>query len=188
MLRSLVLTVVLVLSGALCGHAQASGSESSPSQSSSSSPAPNGTNATPPSPSQAPDKDAKKPKKVWTNDELHGLTGSVSVVGDAAKSKPGKSRSTQGDASPSIIARMRGELQKLRADLDKTDKQIRDLKEFNSGEATGTASLQLHHRYTTASIPDQIKKLEEKKKQIEARIAAIEDDARKHGIEPGQLR
>lgn len=188
MLRSLVLTAVLVLSGALWGHAQASGSGTSSSQSSSSNPAPNGTNATPPPPSQAQDKDAKKPKKVWTNDELHGLNGSVSVVGDTAKMNPGKGRSTQGDASPSLIARMHGELQRLRANLDKTDKQIHDLKEFNSGEATGTASLQLHHSYTTASIPDQIKQLEEKKKQIEARIAAIEDDARKRGIEPGQLR
>lgn len=187
MLRSLVFTGFLVLSAALCGHAQSSGSGSSSSQSSTSSPAP-GTNATPPPSSQAPDKDPKKPKKVWTNDELQGLNGNVSVVGDAAKTEPGKSRGTQGQASPSTIARMRGEVQKLRADLQKTDKQIQELKEFNSGEATGTGSLQLHHSYTTASIPNQIKQLEEKKKQIEARIAAIEDDARKRGIEPGQLR
>jgi len=36
--------------------------------------------------------------------------------------------------------------------------------------------------------PDQIKQLEEKKKQIQDKIDAVTDEARKKGLEPGQLR
>src|SRR3989442_10269093 len=188
MLRYLAFAVATLFSAALCVYAQSSGSGAPPSQSSSSSPAPSGGGAAPSIPAKSPDKDTKKSKKVWTNDEISGLNGGVSVVGEEAKAKPPKSGNAQSGANASEISRLRKELQKLRADLEKIDKQIHDLKQFNVGETTGSAGMQLHRGYTTASIPDQIKQLEEKRKQIETRIAAIEDDARKRRIEPGQLR
>ncbi len=95
---------------------------------------------------------------------------------------------TQSGANASEISRLRKELQKLRADLEKIDKQIHDLKQFNAGETTGSAGMQLHRGYSSAPVPDQIKQLEEKKKWIEGRIEALEDDSRKQRIEPGQLR
>src|SRR2546425_3190357 len=187
MLRYLTFTVATFFGVALCVYAQSSGSGAPPSQSSSPIPAPSG-GAAPSTPAKSPDKDTKKPKKVWTNDEISGLNGGVSVVGEDAKTKPPKSGNAQSGANASEISRLRKELQKLRADLEKIDKQIHDLKQFNAGETTGSAGMQLHRGYTTASIPDQIKQLEEKRKQIETRIAAIEDNARNRRIEPDQLR
>src|SRR2546425_13105635 len=187
MLRYLTFTVATLLGAALCVYAQSPGSGAPPSQSSGSSPAPSAGEA-PSTPAKLPDKDTKKPKKVWTNDEISGLNGGVSVVGEEAKAKPPKSSNTQSSANASEISRLRRELRKLRADLEKIGKQIHDLKQFNAGETTGSAGMQLHRGYTTASIPDQIKQLEEKRKQIETRIAAIEDNARNRRIEPDQLR
>jgi hypothetical protein len=37
-------------------------------------------------------------------------------------------------------------------------------------------------------VEDQVKTLEVKKKQIQDQIDALEDEARKDGVEPGQLR
>jgi len=187
MLRYLAIVVATLFGAALCVYAQSSGSGAPPSQSSSSSPAPSAGEA-PSTPAKLPDKDTKKSKKVWTNDEISGLNGGVSVVGEEAKAKPPKSSNTQSSANASEISRLRRELQKLRADLEKIDKQIHDLKQFNAGETTGSAGMQLHRGYSSAPVPDQIKQLEEKRKQTEARIAAIEDDSQKQRIEPGQLR
>src|SRR2546425_5060225 len=187
MLRYLTFTVATLLGAALCVYAQSPGSGAPASQSSGSSPAPSAGEA-PWTPAKLPDKDTKKPKKVWTNDEISGLNGGVSVVGEEAKAKPLKSGNTQSGANASEISRLRRELQKLRADLEKIDKHIHDLKQFNAGETTGSAARQLNRGYSSAPVPDQIKQLEEKKKWIEGRIEALEDDARKRGIEPGQLR
>ena len=187
MLRYLAFAVAALFGAALCVYAQSSGSGAPPSQSSPSSPAPS-ESAAPSTPAKSPDKDSKKPKKVWTNDEISGLNRGVSVVGEDAKAKPPKSSNTQSGANASEISRLRKELQKLRADLEKIDKQIHDLKQFNAGETTGSAGMQLHRGYSSAPVPDQIKQLEEKKKWIEGRIEALEDDSRKQRIEPGQLR
>jgi hypothetical protein len=46
----------------------------------------------------------------------------------------------------------------------------------------------MHHGYYMTPVEDQVKQLEEKKKQIQAQIEAVEDQARKNGIAPGQLR
>ena len=46
----------------------------------------------------------------------------------------------------------------------------------------------MHHGYYMTPMEDQVKALEEKKKQIQAQIDAVEDQARKNGFEPGLLR
>jgi len=125
MLRYLAFAVATFFGAALCVYAQSSGSGAPPSQSSPSSPAPS-ESAAPSTPAKSPDKDSKKPKKVWTNDEISGLNRGVSVVGEDAKAKPPKSSNTQSGANASEISRLRKELQKLRADLEKIDKQIHE--------------------------------------------------------------
>lgn len=186
MLRASPLSVVLLLFAALNCRAQSAGSDTSSSQSS--SPAAGTPSTQTQTPNKEKDKNAKKPKKVWTNEEVSGLNGPVSVVGDANAPTQAARRGTSADPGNSAIARLKEELQKLHAQLEQTDKQINDLKKVSSGETNGSGGVQLHHGYNMVPIPDQLKQLEEKKKQIQARIDALEDDARKHGIEPGQLR
>lgn len=138
----------------------------------------------------------KKPKKVWTNDEIAnvGGEGSISVVGKtdaSAKGSPkGNSSKSTGasSAKENQTGSYRSRLRQLHNQLETTEKQISDLRNFN-GESTGTSGgVDMNRGYARTSVEDQIKILEEKKKQIQAQIGDIEDEARKDGIEPGDLR
>jgi hypothetical protein len=139
----------------------------------------------------------KKAKKVWTNEEISnvGGEGSISVVGKDAdtnakgSAKGNSSKSTRASsAKENQPGSYRSRLQQLHNQLETTEKQITDLRNFN-GESTGTSGgVNMNRGYSRTSVEDQIKILEEKKKQIQAQIGDIEDAARKEGIEPGELR
>ena len=117
--------------------------------------------------------DKKKPKKVWTNEEVGSLNGTVSVVGDPAKpDSGGPARST--GRSTTDAERYRQQLAPLRSELAELDRQIRDVK---SRGADGAA-------YNNTSLD----KLEDRRKSIQLKIDAIEEEARRHGIAPGDLR
>ena len=69
------------------------------------------------------------------------------------------------------------------------DKQITDLKNFHAGEPSTTASgIQLDKRYQREPIEVQIRALQNKKKDLQSKIDALYDEARKKGVEPGELR
>lgn len=128
-------------------------------------------------------------KKVWTEDDLSKLKGSVSVVG--GKNPPRTAADSDANGSPdktSSARELRLQLAKLQAQIDDADQKIAQLKNIQSGETSGNSGMQLHHGYNMESLPDQIKKLEDKKTQIQAQMDKIYEQARKDGIEPGQLR
>lgn len=131
----------------------------------------------------------KKPKKVWTNDNMAEVRGNaISQVGDAKNDAgPGKPGTAQ-PASAQAVASFRKQLAALEVQQASVDKQITDLKNFNRGEAGHDTGLQLHKSYNTESVDVQVRKLGEKRKQLAALIDAMLDAARKKGIEPGQLR
>jgi hypothetical protein len=148
-------------------------------------------NAAPPSPPAQPldsskPADDKKPKKVWTNENISGANGTVSVVGDPKnKAKPNPAQPT--DAQ--YLANTRKQLEKLQSQMDDTTKQIADLTNFSKGESSSSASgIQLDRSYAREPIEVQIRSLESKKKDLQAKIDALLDEARKKGVEPGQLR
>jgi hypothetical protein len=130
----------------------------------------------------------KRTKKVWTNDNLGEVIGSaISQVGDAKNSAPANSSATR-QASPQVVAAFRKQLAALQAQLSNLEKQIADLKSFSKGEASGANGLQMRKSYSTEPVEDQIRKLEEKRRLLAAKMDAVFDAARKQGIEPGQLR
>ena len=139
-------------------------------------------------PDSAKPTDDTKPKKVWTNENISGASGTVSVVGDAKGNSKGKlAPDKPGDAQ--YIANTRKQLEKLQSQIDDTTKQIADLKNFSRGEPSSTSSgIELDHRYAREPIEVQIRSLEDKKKDLQGKIDALLDEARKKGIEPGQLR
>jgi hypothetical protein len=148
-------------------------------------------NVTPPAPTAQPPDSAKpaaekKPKKVWTNENISGANGTVSVVGDPknrAKPTPAQSVDTQ------YLANTRKQLEKLQSQMEDTTKQIADLTNFSKGESSSSASgIPLDHSYAREPIEVQIRSLENKKKDLQAKIDALLDEARKKGAEPGQLR
>jgi hypothetical protein len=129
----------------------------------------------------------KKTKKVWTNEDLDRTHGGSSAAGEAANS--GKWKAAGGKTvDAGYVANLRKQLEKLQGQMTDADKQIAKLKDFNSGEPVGTNQRQLHQGYNLEPISLQIQALETRKIAIEAKIDALLDEARKKGIEPGQLR
>jgi hypothetical protein len=133
-----------------------------------------------------PGAEVKKPKRVLTNEDLSKSRGKISVVGDAEA--PPKPVAAPRTASPQYIAAVRKQLEKLQKQISDLDKQITDLKNFNSGEpSTGASGIQLDKRYEREPIEVQIRALKDKKKDLAAKVDALYDEARKRGVESGEL-
>ena len=141
-----------------------------------------------------------KPKKVWTNEDLGEVGGTISVVGNPQSSatnktaQPRQAKSTSPKPADETVdaktlVAVRQQIQKLQADLAVVDQQLTDLKGFSKGDAKGTGTLSTNtFQYSTASVEDQLKQLQAKKANIQAAIDNLLDAARASGIEPGQLR
>ena len=132
---------------------------------------------------QKPDGADKKTKKVWTDDDFHGL-GGVSVVGDAKANSKSHSTTSGKDATASNYKQ---QLAKLQAQLDDINNKIAELKNFN-GDSNKDTGIQANHRLNRGSVSDQIAQFEKKKAQVAEQMQKIYDDARHNGIEPGALR
>ncbi|MGC1613861.1 MAG: hypothetical protein WA736_04185 [Candidatus Acidiferrum sp.] len=185
MTRSFIPWGALAVCGVLTistGYAQSAvqAASQSPSATSAGAPAP------PQGASSATPTDAKKPKKVWTNDDVNSLNGPVSVVGNSkGPGKPG----SDAKADPQYIANVRKQLEKLQSQLDDTEKQLEDLKNFSEGKgATTSGGYEFTKGYNRVPVDQQISNLQAKKSQLEGKIGALLDEARKKGVEPGDLR
>jgi hypothetical protein len=135
------------------------------------------------SPSSA---ESKKPKKVWTNENLSGANGAVSVVGDP-KNKPKPASSKLANAQ--YVASVRKQLDKLQGVIADIEKQLLDLKNFSEGEPSTSASgIKLNKSYEREPIEVQMRALQDKKKDLVSKIDALLDEARKKGVESSELR
>jgi hypothetical protein len=159
-------------------------------------PAPASQNAaaTPPPPAQP----SKKPRKVWTDDDLSTLTGtSISVVGTPAQ--PGKNSSPRSNSETAkeaakekekqkVIAQLREALRKLHADLAQLDKQIAELRSFQQGTPSSSPGLLRNRLPNSASPEEQLRQLTEKRTHLQTQLDTLEEAARKAGLSPGDLR
>jgi hypothetical protein len=127
-----------------------------------------------------------KTKKVWTNEEVSGMSSTISVVGDGRNSKAKAAPQAPPDAQ--YINTVRKQLEKLRGQMAEADKQLAVLKDFSEGEPVSTADREFHKNYGNQPIQQQIEGLQTKKKDLQSQIDALLDEARKKGVEPGQLR
>jgi chaperonin cofactor prefoldin len=171
MLRSLSFALILI-SSAACSAARPSQDASAPPRVA--------------APDAAPPAEAKKPKKVWTNEDIPRSTGAVSVVGDA-KSKPQPAAARPANAQ--YVASVRKQLEKLQGQIADIDKQLVDLKNFSEGEPSTSASgVKLNKNYSREPIEVQMRALQNQKKDLESKVDALLDEARKKGVESSQLR
>jgi multidrug efflux pump subunit AcrB len=132
--------------------------------------------------------DPKQPKKTWTNDNLSDAKGAVSVVGDSKAGSKSKAHPAK-PADAQYVASVRKQLEKLNTQMADADKQIADLTNFSKGESSTSASgIKLGKGYNREPIEVQIRALQEKKKDLQSKMDAVLDEARKKGVEPGQLR
>ena len=170
--RSLLFAIVLTLFATFSAAAQSQESSAPPPQASS-------QNAAPPA-------EAKKSKKVWTNENVSSASGTVSVVGDPKNQpKPPSSKPTNAQ----YVASVRKQLEKLQGQIADIDKQLVDLKKFSEGEPSTSASgVKLNKRYEREPIEVQMRALQAQKKDLESKVDALLDEARKKGVESSQLR
>lgn len=136
----------------------------------------------------------KKLKKVWTNEEINSVNGTISVVGEGEpsgnSSSTGKSTlSADGDKSrQKQVENYRNAIHELQSQMDATDKRIEQLKNFKGENTSPSGGLNPNGKYNMVPLADQLKEQEEKKKKLQAKMDGVESEARKNGIEPGELR
>ncbi|MGC1484416.1 MAG: hypothetical protein WA789_11530 [Candidatus Acidiferrum sp.] len=203
MLRYVLSASFLFASAAFVCAAQSSSGSSQPSQSQPAASASAPT--TPPAGKTAgakelpsdkdPAKAKKKVKKVWTEDDISKVGGGgISVVGDASTSSASRTAPERSGASSDSstqnndIQYYREQLRQLQAQLDAADKKLGELRNFKGDNTTASGGINPNNGYTMTPVSDQIKQMEDKKKQIQDQMDAVMDEARKKGIEPGQLR
>jgi len=152
----------------------------------SASDAPTATPSQPQTTASAALAETKKPKKVWTNDDVNSLSAPISVVGNTkSAAKP----VSDAKADPQYIANTRKQLEKLQSQLDDTDKQLADLQDFSEGKSASTSGgYQINKGYNRVPVDQQISNLEAKKEQLQGKIDALLDEARRKGVQPGDLR
>jgi hypothetical protein len=139
-------------------------------------------------PDSSPDIPTKNspPRKVWTNENLSEVSGSVSVVGEKRNQKSAVNTLKPTDSA--TVSQIRVNLQKLQDQLDELNQKLISFKDFVAGETVSKGSNETSKGYTRTPVNQQVTGLEQKKKKLEAQIDALVDEARKKGIEPGQLR
>ncbi len=151
---------------------------------------PPATDATPAAPSSssttAPAAAATAPKKVWTNENMADTKGPVSVVGDKRNLHYHMGPSPPVDAA--TVARIKKDLEKLQTQLDDVKNKLKSYKEFQEGEAVSKGERDITQGYSRTPVDQQMVQLLDKKKQLEGHIGDLIDEARKKGIDPGQLR
>ena len=145
--------------------------------------------------SQASSPQKSKPKKVWTNDEIGSVKGDVSVVGDpSAPSAQGQRKTgspsggTMDQARRAQIENYRNQIQQYQSRIDAIDQRIAQLKNFKGENSSPSGGININQGYNMVPIEDQVKQLEAKKKELQAKIEDTENEARKNGIESGDLR
>jgi hypothetical protein len=135
----------------------------------------------------------EKTKKVWTNEEVGTLQGTVSVVGTEHKAGE-KTKSSGNDGSAATdprrgkIQRYRAAIVELRKKIDAADQRISQMKNFKAEDSSPSGGINPNGRYIMVPLDEQVKQLEVKKKQWESSIEDLENQAKKEGIEPGDLR
>jgi len=119
----------------------------------------------------------------------------VSVVGDTnnngaryAYEREDDGENDNQDLHPQQVEEYRSQIRELRDRIDAVDKRIAQLKDFKADNTSASGGIDMHQRYNMVPLADQVKQLEEAKKKLQAQIEDIQDEARKIGIEPGELR
>src|ERR1700741_218066 len=132
--------------------------------------------------------DGTKPKKVWTNEEVGSLQGTVSVVGsNRLPEQDAGSSENADDPREGRIQRYRAAIAELRKKIEAADQRIAQYKNFKADDSNPNGGINPHKGYSMVPLDEQVKQLEEKKKQMLASIEDLENQAKKEGIEPGEL-
>lgn len=143
---------------------------------------------------------AKKPKKVYGEEDLAKLKGGVSVVGDPnAVTTSGRdsnavaddSDETKVDAAKENEKLWRQETQKIHAQMDAVDEQIKNLKEEIKKNGASGFDLQKGLKDNVVYIDDKnahLQQLENKRKALEQGLDRLQEAGRKAGVPSDWVR
>lgn len=120
-------------------------------------------------------------EKVWTNDEIGSVKGTVSVVGDNKSSSSSSSSSadshlvsttngSSADARRKQIADYRDRIKDYQDQIDAIDKRISQLKDFKAENSTPTGGINPTQGYNMVPVEDQVKQLDDQKKRLQAKL------------------
>jgi hypothetical protein len=168
-------TMLLTLCVGSAAFAQSK--DNSPAQSTPNSGSPASSDSSAATPSQ---------KKVWTNEDLAGVKGGVSVVGNKRNQTLHPSSGQPADAA--TVDRIKKSLQKLQSQLDEVNAKLDSYKQFQNGEAVSTGERDTSKGYSRTPVDQQMNQLLSKKKDLTGQMSDLLDEARKKGIDPGLLR
>jgi hypothetical protein len=134
-----------------------------------------------------------RPKKVWTNDDVGKLKSSVSVVGDKNQTRSQASNQDEAndeDSDPhgAKVRQYRDAIEQLRTQIGEAETHIAQLKDFKADNGSPSGGVNPNRQYNMVPPEEQVKQLEARKKELEAKIEDLENQARKEGIDTGELR
>ncbi len=138
-------------------------------------------------------KEAAAKGKVFTEDDLSGLKGGVSVVGtEGAKRTQRNSTANQGsNDAANGEAYWRGKAQPILLKMADIDQQIAQLKEDIKKYGIGGIDVATGMKEGLAYVEDrngQIQRLEKKKANLRKQLDDLEEEGRKAGAEPAWFR
>ncbi len=153
--------------------------------------------------SQTQTPQAKKEKKVWTNEDLEELRGKVqlSVIGQPPTETPAGSgeqpaatdleksgAKTERYVRAKDPKRYSEQIAALRAEIHRIDGEIHQLREFRASARTSQGGLVLGQSNIPLTPENQIQQLAAQRREVQRQIDALEDQARRNNISPGAIR
>ena len=145
----------------------------------------------------------QKENRVWTNEDLEQLRSRsfISTVGQEPRETPtvtaehpGAEESEKAGAKTEPIApekdpkTHRQQLEPLRAELERIESEIRQIREFRASGQTAMGGLDLTKENISLTPENHIQQLEARRREVQSKIDEIEDEARRNGIAPGDIR
>jgi predicted RNase H-like nuclease (RuvC/YqgF family) len=146
---------------------------------------------------QAQTPKTKKEKKVWTNEDLEDMRGTVRVseIGPAgAGEQPAATETDQARANAERDARAKDvkqyseQLATLRAEIERLDAEMRRLREFRKSAKGSMGGLVLGQEDAGITPEDALGQLAKRKREVQRQIDELEDQARRKSIGPGAIR
>lgn len=151
---------------------------------------------------QAPAKaaPAKKPKKIWTNEDLEELRNRLPLSsfgaapataggeGGAATATGAAAEEKKPDEATLRLERIQKQLATLREELAKVDEQLRSLRAPRASGRTTGQGLAFNEVPGGLTTESQIEVLEARRRSLLRQIEELEDEARRSGYAPGAIR
>lgn len=131
--------------------------------------------------------------KVFTEEDLAGLKGGVSVVGSETKNppRPSPTKAEDGEGAQNGEAYWRGQAQPILQEIAEIDQLVTELREDIKKYGSAAVDVSTGMKEGVAYVEDrraQIEKLQKKKEDLQRKLDDLEEEGRKAGAQPAWFR